>query len=52
MRALPDLPLLEHGEYLLEHSCHLRLSGVHPPKDQVRRYKCTDLQSHLTVDGN
>ena len=61
--ALPDWPLLEHGGYLLDQSCRLRLSGVHSPKDhvyfrlsrvhspkyQVRRCECADLQSHLAV---
>ena len=51
-RALADRPLLEHGEDLLEHSCHFRLSRVHSPKDHVGRYKCADLQSHLAVDGS
>ena len=61
--ALPDRPLLEHREYLLEESCRFRLSGVHSPKDHVRfplsrvhsskyhvrRCECANLQSHLAV---
>jgi hypothetical protein len=41
-RALPDRPLLEHGEDLLEHSCHFRLN-------HVRRCECADLQPRLAV---
>ena len=44
-RALPDLPLLEHGEHLLEHGRHFGLSR----KDHVRRHECADLQSCLAV---
>ena len=45
-RALPDRPLLEHGEYLLEHSCHFCLN-------HVRRCECADLQPHLAIgDGS
>jgi hypothetical protein len=47
--ALPDGPLLEHGEYLLEKSCRFGLSRIHSPKNDSRRYECADLQSHLAV---
>jgi len=48
-RAWPDLPMLQHGEYLLEQNCRFRLSRVHSPEDHVCRYECADLQSHLAV---
>ena len=51
--------LLEHGGYLLEHggyllellklSCRFGVNRVQSPKHYVRRYECTDLQSHLVV---
>ena len=53
---MPDRSLLEHGEYLLELSCHFGLSRIHSPKvpkDQVRRCQCAELKSHLAVmDGS
>ena len=49
MRALPDRALLEHGEHLLELSCHFGLNRVQLPKDHVCRYECSDLKSHLVM---
>jgi len=49
MCMLPDGPLLEHSEHLLEQSCRFSLSRVNSPKGRCRRCECADLQSHLGV---